>query len=101
MFNLNRIQVGKFNIDDAINIGKFINNNEELLSIITDKIVKIENLFEEKDKIELNDRKLELFLNGVKLTQNSKNEIYRIYNKNKFIGIGIVENELLKRDIVI
>lgn len=101
MFNLNRIQVGKFNIDDAIDIENFTKNNEELLSIINDKIVTIEKLFEKKDKIELNDRKLELFLNGVKLTQNRKNEIYRIYNKGKFIGIGIVENELLKRDIVI
>ena len=27
--------------------------------------------------------------------------IYKIYNNNKFIGIGIIKNSLLKRDIIL
>ena len=42
-----------------------------------------------------------IFLNGVKLTYKLNDGIYRIYNSDKFIGLGIVENELLKRDIVL
>ena len=38
---------------------------------------------------------------GVKLTYKLNDGIYRIYNSDKFIGLGIVENELLKRDIII
>ena len=44
---------------------------------------------------------IELFLNGVQLTHDLEDEVYRIYNNNNFIGLGIVKNKLLKRDIVI
>ena len=54
-----------------------------------------------EERIDLNDRKLELFLNGVQLTHELEDNTYIIYNKNKFIGLGIVKNNLLKRDIVI
>ena len=61
-----------------------------------------DELAKNKDSIKLNDRKLELFLNGVRITQELKDGIYKIYNKNNdFIGIGIVGNQLLKRDIVL
>ena len=42
-----------------------------------------------------------MFLNGVKLTYSLSEDIYRIYNNEHFIGIGILKNGLLKRDIVI
>ncbi len=72
MSNLNRIQVGEFNISDAINIEELENKN---FNIIT-----IEKLFEKEDKIVLeNQKKLTLFLNGVKLSYNKPKGIYRIY----------------------
>ena len=58
-------------------------------------------MFYNSEKIILEDRKLELFLNGVKLTNKKRDGIYKIYNNNKFIGIGVVKDELLKRDIII
>ena len=54
-----------------------------------------------KDKINLDNRKLQLFLNGVKLTYKFKDDVYRIYCGSQFIGTGTIENELLKRDIVV
>ena len=66
-----------------------------------EKIVTIEKIFKDKPKINLNNRKLELFLNGVQLTQELDDGLYRIYNNSNFIGLGIVRNKLLKRDIVI
>lgn len=101
MKSLQRIQVGDFNIEDSITIEqleKNIENNE----FVEKKVITIQELFKNKDSIKLNDRKLELFLNGVRITQKLKDEIYKIYDKNNdFIGIGIVENQLLKRDIVL
>ena len=81
-------------------------DNYELVLKIVNAAIKGENLdlsnqHENKEKIELDDRKLRLFLNGVQLTSDKKEGIYKIYNNNKFIGIGIVENKLLKRDIVL
>ena len=101
MKSLQRIQVGDFNIEDSITIEqleKNIENNE----FVEKKVITIQELFKNKDSIKLNDRKLELFLNGVRITQELKDDIYKIYNKNNdFIGTGIIENKLLKRDIVL
>ena len=97
MIGLDRIQVGEFNIKQAISIEELENNKE----IIKDKIITVEELFRNLDKIELDKRKLELFLNGVQLSNSNIDGIYRIYSKENFIGIGIVKNKLLKRDIII
>ncbi len=100
MLNLNRIQVGQFDISNSITIEE-LKNQEEFKNIINKNLITVEQLFKEKENIELNDKKLELFLNGVKLTQNKPDGIYKIYNNNNFIGIGIVKDNLLKRDIII
>lgn len=52
------------------------------------------------DRIDINSRKLELFLNGVMLTFDFPDGVYNIYHNNRFIGLGIVRNKLLKRDII-
>ena len=101
MKELKRIQVGDFKIENSITIDELEKNisNEEFLN---NKIISIEKLFDEKNSIKLDDKKLQLFLNGVKLTQNYNDGIYKIYDKNEqFIGVGIIENKLLKRDIVL
>lgn len=100
MLELKRIQVGNFNIKDAITIEQ-LENNIDNKEFIEENFMQFEEIFKNKEKIELDDRKLRLFLNGVQLTMTCKDEIYRIYSNNKFIGIGIVENKLLKRDIVL
>lgn len=100
MKNLNRIQVGEFNINNSITIEELeqeVNNTE----FIKKHFITIEKLFQNSEAIILEDKKLELFLNGVKLTNKKPNGIYKIYNNNKFIGLGIIENQLLKRDIII
>ena len=100
MLELKRIQVGNFNIKEAITIEQ-LENNIDNKEFIEENFIQFEEIFKNKEKIELNDRKLRLFLNGVQLTSDKKEGIYKIYNNNKFIGIGIVENKLLKRDIVL
>lgn len=98
MKELKRIQVGEFKIEDSVTIEELENNKYN----INDIIISIEKLFIDKKRIILEPRKLQLFLNGVKLTQNCQDEVYRIYDiSNNFIGIGIVKNNLLKRDIII
>ena len=95
MEELQRIKVNNFKIEDSVLLDDIALENVE------EDLIKIEEVFKEKDKIELDNKKLELFLNGVKLTYDLPKDIYRIYNNKQFIGIGIVENKLLKRDIVI
>lgn len=98
---LKRIQVGNFDIEDSVTIEE-LEKNKNNINYIKNKIISIEDLFNHSNSITLNNKKLQLFLNGVKLTQNYDNGIYKIYSENKkFIGIGIIENKLLKRDIII
>lgn len=97
MKELRRIKVGEFEIKDSINI-EDIKNNQYLLE---EKIISIEKFFNDKEKIELNDKELQLFLNGVMLTKQNIEGIYKIYNNDKFIGLGIISNNRLKRDIIL
>ena len=96
MKELKRTRVGEFEIEDAIKIQEL--ENEEIKQ---SKFITIEKYFEKNERIVLEDAKLKLFLNGVKLTYNNKDGIYKIYNKNRFIGIGTIKNKLLKRDIIV
>ena len=100
MKSLIRTKVDKFEIKDAITF-------EELeLNKTDDKWLNIhsytmEEVFSDLPKIDLNTRKKELFLNGVMLTFREKAGIYNIYNEGKYLGTGIIRNELLKRDIIL
>lgn len=93
MCNLIRTQVNEYTIERSYTIEDIKNNNLKLISI--------EEEFQKNDAINLDNRKTELFLNGVRITVQGKDGLYRIYSNNIFLGLGILENNLLKRDIII
>ncbi|MFQ9264094.1 MAG: tRNA pseudouridine(55) synthase TruB [Clostridia bacterium] len=107
MKSLKRTQVGNFKIDNSITIEELknlIENNEniDIDDILKNKIITVEEIFEKFKSINLDEKKLEMFLNGVMLTQNLDEGVYKIYNKNsEFIGTGTIKNKLLKRDIIL
>lgn len=98
MQNLLRIQVGEFNIKDSITL---IMENKTDLENIEKNIITIEKIFSKHPKVNIEQSKIKHFLNGVKITQNLEDGIYRIYTNNKFIGTGTIKEKLLKRDIII
>ena len=72
------------------------------MEYIRDKIINIEDVFEKNEMLVLNSKKLELFLNGVKLNCQSIDGVYKIYDeKGVFIGTGEVKDNRLKRDVII
>lgn len=93
MSALNRIKVGEFSIEEAITIEQM---QEGSIFYQT-----IEELFQNKPKITITPNRLNPFLNGVKLTMKEPDDVYRVYCEMDFIGIGIVEKEFLKRDIIV
>ena len=99
MKELKRIRVNNFKIENSISLEELEQNkdNEEFLK---NNIISIEKVFENKNRINLNERKKELFLNGVKLTNDLEDDIYLVYSNNKFIGLGEVKDKLLKRDVI-
>ena len=97
MKELKRIQVGEFNIKNAYILNELKNNNE----LIEEKLISIEKIFKDKENIILNNKQLELFLNGVQLKVDKKDEIYKVYTNNNFIGLGIINAKRLRRDVII
>jgi len=93
MKELKRTQVGEFSIENSMTIEQLENNVDKYF-------ITIENYFENCPQIKLNEKKLQLFLNGVQLTYELEDGIYRIYGDEKFIGIGTIKDKLLKRDII-
>lgn len=114
MKELQRTEVGDFKIENAITIGELeelVNENklkdkinEETLNIVNSKdrkyFIKIEELFMDKNIINLDEDLLNKFLNGVMIKNNNIDGIYRIYNKNNYIGLGVNKNQKLKRDVI-
>lgn len=100
MSKLIREKVGEFEIKDAITIQELqenFNNRD-----FWDKyFISIESLFQKCNQVILDDNRLKHFLNGVKITVKQEDGLYRIYNNQSFIGLGKLENHLLKRDIIL
>ena len=101
MKELKRLQVGEFYLKDAIKIEEFEENLNHK-EFMDKHFITIENYFSKYPELMLEDKKISLLLNGVQLTCKQKDGIYRIYNQShQFIGLAILKEELLKREIMI
>lgn len=97
MKELKRMQVGEFSIKNSYMLNEIKENTESIEKFL----ISIEDLFKNAENIQLTDKELQLFLNGVKLKVQKDDGIFKIYNNNVFIGTGIVEKSRLKRDVII
>lgn len=99
MKELNRLQVGEFYIKDAVTISEM---KEKIEAGNLESIITIEEIFKNNPQIQLEQEQIEPYINGVKINTKKTNGVYRIYKPNgTFIGLGIIENSKLKRDLVI
>ena len=113
MKELNRTRVGDFYIENSIKIEDLENKLHEIKNQKIDinqllnenkykkVFITIEDFFNNEKSIKLDEKRLKLFLNGVQLTYNSEDGIYRIYANEEFVGSGTIKNNLLKRDIIL
>lgn len=83
LLELKRIAIGNFKLEDAHSI-----NNKEF------KLISIDTALDFIEKIEILDCRK--FKNGQITTYKYKDGIYRVYCDSNFLGIGKVENNLLK-----
>jgi len=99
MKELNRVQVGQFNLNQAITVEE-LEKNKENEKFLNQHLITVQNFFEKYSIVELKEEKLKLFLNGVQLTNNNDDGLYQIKVNNIVIGIGTIKNKLLKREII-
>ena len=85
---LERIKTGKFDINNSVSI----TNTSE------DKIIPIEQLFDEK--IEIAKKYEKELLNGRFIDTEKEDGIYNLYIDGQYLGIGKVKNKLLQRYIL-
>lgn len=93
MKELNRTKVGRFKIEDAITLKELENNKER-------EIITMERLLSNLPSINLSEKQIEKFINGVQISVDKEDGIYNIYT-NKYLGTGIVKNKKVKRDIIL
>ena len=116
---LNRVSVGKFNIKNSYKILEFLSSIDNKLnkeekknkSIKKNKsekyIIDIEDAFIDFSKTRIEESRVYYFTNGVRITNQKEDGLYRVYsfkkeNQNKqnldnFIGLGLTEENLMKR----
>ncbi len=99
MKELNRVQVGQFNLNQAFTVEE-LEKNKENEKFLNQHLITVQNFFEKYPIIELKEEKLKLFLNGVQLTNNNDDGLYQIKVNNVGVGIGTIKNKLLKREII-
>lgn len=99
MKELNRVQVGQFNLNQAITVEE-LEKNKENAKFLNQHLITVQNFFEKYPIVELKEEKLKLFLNGVQLTNNNDDGLYQIKVNNVVVGIGTIKNKLLKREII-
>ena len=99
MKELNRVQVGQFNLNQAITVEE-LEKNKQNEKFLNQHLITVQNFFEKYPIVELKEEKLKLFLNGVQLTNNNDDGLYQIKVNNVVVGIGTIKNKLLKREII-
>ena len=83
MSSLRRTRVGNFTLEDV------------------GKIFSIEETLKNDLEYELKDKELSKFINGVKIITNLKDGLVRVYDNDKFIGVGEIKTQVLRRKIVV
>lgn len=82
-----RTKCGKFDIKDAYSLEDIKNGNFKMISC--------ESVFD-YSKMSLSDEVVLKLLNGQQIKTDVKNGKYKLYNQEGFVGVGEVENNLLK-----
>lgn len=101
MVQLVRTRVGEFSLADSVSMDLIKQDEENAYGLIEKHLIGVEEFFEDKGKISLDEKQRKMFENGVKLEFSLVDGIYRIYQGEQFVGIGEVRGNWLKREIVL
>ena len=101
MKGLRRTKVGNFSLENAVSIEELEQHVGDSLWI-KKKILTVEQVLKEYACIVLEEKKMHHFLNGVKISVSEPNGVYHVKDENgNYIGLGLVENQKLKRDVIL
>lgn len=97
MLELRRISNGNFSIKDSVKLYDYIKFDYFEMQ---KKIISIEDYFEDFKKIELSENDFVKLINGVMLDFKEKDKYVKIYVQKRYVGLGVINNNKLKRYIL-
>lgn len=97
MVDLIRLKNGNFEIEDSIPLYDFLKLNFEDMK---KRIVPIDEYYSDLKKIVLNKEEYIKFFNGVKLDYDEQDKLVKVYENNKYKGIGQIKDKKLKRYLI-
>lgn len=98
MSELERIKTGEFEIENSIKLYDFLKLPYEKM---LDSIISLEDYYINNKKVNFKDEDYKKFVNGISFDiESSLDQIVRVYLNGKFVGLGKLENNKLKRFII-
>lgn len=97
MVDLIRLRNGNFDIKDSIPLYDFLKLNFEEMK---KKIISIDDYYADLKRINMDKVEYTKFFNGVKLEYNEQDKLVKVYENNKYKGLGQIKDGILKRYLI-
>jgi len=97
MVELIRLKNGNFDIKDSIPLYEFLKLNFEEMK---KRIISIDDYYEDLKRINMDKVEYTRFVNGVKLEYNEQDKLVKVYENNKYKGLGQIKDGVLKRYLI-
>lgn len=97
MVDLTRLKNGSLDIKDSIDLYDFLKLSFEEMN---KKIITIDEYYADLKKIYLLENDFKKFINGIKTEFQEQDKMVRIYNNNKYIGLGEIKDKCLKKYLI-
>ena len=97
MVELTRLKNGNFDIKDSIPLYEFLRLNFEEMK---KRIISIEDYYTDLKRVNMDEAEYTKFVNGVKLEYNEQDKLVKVYENNKYKGLGQIKDGILKRYLI-
>ncbi|MBQ8043915.1 MAG: tRNA pseudouridine(55) synthase TruB [Clostridia bacterium] len=97
MVDLTRLKNGNFDIKDSIPLYDFLKLNFEEMK---KKIISIDDYYSDLKRINMDESEYTRFFNGMKLVYNEQDKLVKVYENNKYRGLGQIKDGILKRYLI-
>lgn len=97
MVDLIRLRNGNFDIKNSIPLYEFLKLNFEEMK---KRIISIDDYYTDLKRINMDTEEYTRFVNGVKLEYNEQDKLVKVYENNKYKGLGQIKDGILKRYLI-
>lgn len=97
MVDLIRLKNGNFDIKDSVPLYDFLKLNFEEMK---KKVISIEDYYSDLKRVNMDKDEYTKFFNGMKLEYNEQDKLVKVYENNKYRGLGQIKDGILKRYLI-